>query len=576
MTAPTTTRPTSPRPAGRLTSPDTRPGATRPGRAPAPGARPGTAAPPAAGRGLAAKALLVFLVCGALAAATLGTVVLSARSSSEGVRTYEEQDGALRTALADAKADFYAYDDQLNMWALLAATSPEETALLQDTAAQATAADDALQADLAAAAALASTPELQQDVEALEAAVVGFREFGEQVAAALAAGDVETAARVQTVDNADVSNEVMLRLDEATENAKAAAAESLDRVRAEQARVMLFAVGAGVLIVALLVGIYLVLVRAVIRPLRGVAGVLSAVADGDLTRTVEVRSGDEVGQMAAALNRAVASVRRTVADVVEAADGLAKNADTTRSVARQFAVGAEGAASRAGEVAEASQEVLTGVHTVAAGADQMAASIQEIATSTHQAAQVAGSAVETVRRSSRIMTGLGDSSREVGDVVKVITSIAAQTNLLALNATIEAARAGAAGRGFAVVANEVKDLAQETARATEDIARRISAIQEDANATVVAIGEVETVIGQISGYTTMIAAAVEEQSSTTAEMGRSVTAAAQATGEIHEGITAVAHAVAGTAEAVAATEQSAGEVARMSAELRATVGGFTL
>ena len=575
MTAPTATRPTTP--AGRPTSPDAvRPSATRPGRAPVPGDRPGSAATPAAGRSLAVKALLVFLVCGALAAATLGTVVLSARSSSEGVRTYEEQDGALRTVLADAKADFYAYDDQLNMWALLAATSPDETTLLQDTAAQATAAGDALQADLAAAAALASTPRLQQDVEALEAAVAGFGEFGEQVAAALATGDVETAARVQTVDNADVSNEVMLRLDEATVNAKAAAAESLDRVRAEQGRVMLFAVGAGVLIVALLVGIYVVLVRAVIRPLRGVAGVLSAVADGDLTRTVEVRSGDEVGQMASALNRAVTSVRRTVADVVEAADGLAANADTTRSVARQFAVSAEGAASRAGEVAEASQEVLTGVHTVAAGAEQMAASIQEIATSTHQAAQVADSAVETVRRSSRIMTGLGDSSREVGDVVKVITSIAAQTNLLALNATIEAARAGAAGRGFAVVANEVKDLAQETARATEDIARRISAIQEDANATVVAIGEVETVIRQISGYTTMIAAAVEEQSSTTAEMGRSVTAAAQATGEIHESITVVAQAVAGTAEAVSATEQSAGEVARMSAELRATVGGFTL
>jgi methyl-accepting chemotaxis protein len=172
------------------------------------------------------------------------------------------------------------------------------------------------------------------------------------------------------------------------------------------------------------------------------------------------------------------------------------------------------------------------------------------------------------------MNKLGASSAEIGNVIKVITSIAEQTNLLALNATIEAARAGELGKGFAVVASEVKDLAQETARATEDISKRVEAIQADTGGAVTAIEQISQVIAQISDFQTTIASAVEEQTATTAEMNRSVAEAAQGTNEIAENITGVAEAARLTSEGVTQTQQATTELARMSAELTALVSDF--
>jgi methyl-accepting chemotaxis protein len=170
---------------------------------------------------------------------------------------------------------------------------------------------------------------------------------------------------------------------------------------------------------------------------------------------------------------------------------------------------------------------------------------------------------------------LGASSQEIGNVVKVITSIAEQTNLLALNATIEAARAGEAGKGFAVVANEVKELAQETARATEDIARRVEAIQADTGGAVGAIGEISTIIGSINDYQLTIASAVEEQTATTNEMSRNVAEAATGSGEIAANITGVASASSSTTEAVTQARGAIDDMARMAAELHTQVARFT-
>ncbi len=174
------------------------------------------------------------------------------------------------------------------------------------------------------------------------------------------------------------------------------------------------------------------------------------------------------------------------------------------------------------------------------------------------------------------MSKLGDSSTEIGQVVKVITSIAQQTNLLALNATIEAARAGEAGKGFAVVANEVKELAKQTAKATEDISRKIEAIQGDTKNAVGAIGHISEVIKQVNDISNTIASAVEQQNATTNEMARNVGEAAKGSGEITRNIAGVAEAAESTTHGAADSLKAAQSLAKMATDLRELVQKFKI
>ncbi|GAB1640595.1 methyl-accepting chemotaxis protein [Krasilnikovia sp. MM14-A1259] len=327
---------------------------------------------------------------------------------------------------------------------------------------------------------------------------------------------------------------------------------------------------------ALAVLLALYIARQIVAPLGRVSRVLAAVADGDLSQDPAVEQKDELGKMAGMLRRAIGTLRETVTELSEHSTTLGGAARDLSDTSGQSVADAQEGARQSAAVADSAATMSTNIHTVAAGAEEMGASIREIGESATHAAGVAMRAVDVTADTSTVMARLGESSIEIGNVVKVITSIAEQTNLLALNATIEAARAGDAGKGFAVVAGEVKDLAQETARATEDIGRRVAAIQEDTTGAVAAISEISEIIGRISEFQTTIASAVEEQTVTTSEMTRNVTEAATAGGAVAQTIDDVAGAVQRINARVDGTNRAAGQLATMSEDLRRLVDRFQL
>ena len=355
--------------------------------------------------------------------------------------------------------------------------------------------------------------------------------------------------------------------DAAAANAAAGAEAAYESSRTRS--IIMLVVGA-----LLALGLGLFVARAIVKSLNKVKEVCDALARGDLTRTTGLTTRDEPGQMGQALDSAMVQLRQTVTTIDGSASSLAAASEEMSSVSTQIAASAEETSVQAQTVSAAAEEISRSVDTVSAGSEEMGASIREISQNATEAARVASEAVAITAATSATMNKLGESSAEIGNVIKVITSIAEQTNLLALNATIEAARAGEAGKGFAVVASEVKDLAQETARATEDISQRVQAIQGDTSGAVTAIEEITRVIARISDFQTTIASAVEEQTATTAEMNRSVSEAATGTGSIAENITGVAEAARLTSQGVTESQRTTNELARMSSELTSLVAKF--
>jgi len=303
--------------------------------------------------------------------------------------------------------------------------------------------------------------------------------------------------------------------------------------------------------------------------------VIEAAASGDFTMDVASEGDDIFAEMATGLEKLLDSLKASIGSISKTAENVAAAADQLTQVSTHMGSTAEETSTQANVVSEASGQVSDNVGTVAAASEEMSASIKEIAKSSSSASSVAVQAVEVAATTSDTVTKLGESSNEIGQIVKVITSIAQQTNLLALNATIEAARAGEVGKGFAVVANEVKELAKETAQATEDIAQKIEVIQSDTGSVVDAIGNISGIIDEISDIQTTIASAVEEQAATTSEIGRNVTEAARGSSEITQNITSVAEAASSTSSGAGETLESAKQLASMAAELQSLVSGFT-
>jgi methyl-accepting chemotaxis protein len=344
--------------------------------------------------------------------------------------------------------------------------------------------------------------------------------------------------------------EVQKHLDQLMDLVQSSAAKHVQEAGENAAAVKmrsLVMVGIGA-ILGLAIGV--ILTRAITAPLfKGVA-LARAMADGDLTRTMDVSQKDEIGVLAGALNEMVLRLRNMLGEVAQEVTALSRASHSLAGVSEQMTGGATMTVERAQQVATAAEEMsanqnsvaaameqaATNVNTVAAAAEEMSATIGEIASNSAKAKSITDQAVVRAGQASNRVQDLGSAAREINKVTETITAISSQTNLLALNATIEAARAGEAGRGFAVVANEIKELAQQTAQATEEIRARIKGIQDATGQTVTEIDGISKVIGDVDSIVATIAAAVEEQSATTREIAANVGQASMGISEVNSNV----------------------------------------
>ena len=335
-------------------------------------------------------------------------------------------------------------------------------------------------------------------------------------------------------------------------------------------------IGALVLCIVTGTAIALIIERGLTGRLQEKLEVLKRVAAGDLSGRLKVMSKDEIGQLADTINQMSERLSAMVEEIRANSETLSSASEELTASAQQMGAQSHQASAQAGTVSAAAEQLSNNVQTVSTATEEMTVSIKEIAKNATEAAQVADSAARVAENTNATVSKLGESSAEIGNVIKVITSIAEQTNLLALNATIEAARAGEAGKGFAVVANEVKELAKETAKATEDIGRKVEAIQSDAKGAVDTIGQITGVIKRINDIQNTIASAVEEQTATTNEIARNISEGAKGSSDIAQNIVGVAQAAKSTEESASASQQAAAELAKMATALRQMVERFKL
>ena len=365
-------------------------------------------------------------------------------------------------------------------------------------------------------------------------------------------------------------------------------------------RTIIIAIGAATLLTLLasfLIG------RAITRPVGAITGAMQKLSAGALDTEVPERDRrNEIGQMASALQvfkdnmieaerlraeqqaeqqRQIDRGKSIEASVLAFEKSIGEIVGTVSSAAAELQTAAGSMSATAEEtnrqattVAAASEQASTNVQTVSAATEELSSSIGEISRQVSESSRISGRAVEEAGKANVTVESLAVEAQKIGEVVKLISDIASQTNLLALNATIEAARAGEAGKGFAVVASEVKSLAAQTAKATDEISQRIGQIQGATKGTVEAIGSIQKTIEEISGISTTIASAVEEQGAATQEIARNVQQAAADTGEVSSNITGVTKAAGETGAAASQVLGSAGELSRQAETLRGQVNEF--
>jgi methyl-accepting chemotaxis protein len=335
-------------------------------------------------------------------------------------------------------------------------------------------------------------------------------------------------------------------------------------------------IGVIIILLGLGAGMITYISRKITVPIKRAGEMLKDIAqgEGDLTKRLKVETKDEVGEMAEWFNRFIDTIQKIIKDVAQNSNQVKEASGELSQISKQMSSGAEQTSEKAngvaaaGEemssnmtsVAAATEEAATNVNMVATASEQMIATINEIAQNSEKASNITSEAVVQTQSASNKVDELGSAANEIGKVVETITEISEQVNLLALNATIEAARAGEAGKGFAVVANEIKDLAKQTAEATQEIKENIGAIQGSTDATVTEIGQILKVINDVNDIVSTIATAVEEQSVTTKEIAENVVQASQGIQEVNENVAQSSIVAGDIAKDIEDVNQASGEM----------------
>jgi methyl-accepting chemotaxis protein len=322
--------------------------------------------------------------------------------------------------------------------------------------------------------------------------------------------------------------------------------------------------------------VFWVMANRMVRPIRDMVARLQDIAEGegDLTKRLEIDTQDELGEMARWFNLFVEKLQNSLQRIGEQAQSITIASRDLNGISGDLETTTVATSEQSMRASDGSTEVSGHVQRATEGVTEMEVSISEISRNVNEVSRVARTAVEAATQTASTVVELEESSGKIDNVLKVISSIAAQTNLLALNATIEAARAGEAGKGFAVVANEVKELAKETAKATDDVRKLVESIAVSSHAAVDAIGDISKIIDQIDSNQTAIASAVEQQATTANEVGTTIGQASNITGDIAESIRDVAETAQGNTEHSAKLLQSAKAMAMTAEELQRIVSEF--